>query len=157
MRAGLHTVEVREAFDGQFLGIVTAKGREDPDHGVAVEPSLRVAVEDFGRRYRAKRDEWANWLRKTARQKRRVVAWGAGSKGVTFLNVLGRDAVVPYIVDLNPRKRGLFVAGSGQEIVGPEFLKEYRPDAVLVMNAIYAEEIRSILEGLGVEAEVLCV
>jgi hypothetical protein len=61
------------------------------------------------------------------------------------------------VVDINPRKHGMYVPGSGQQIVPPEFLKEYRPDAVIVMNSIYRNEIRSWTTALGVDATCISV
>src|SRR3546814_15520530 len=51
----------------------------------------------------------------------RVVVWGGGSKGTMFLNFLqvGTGGGIDYVVDINPRKRGRFVPGTGQEIVDP--------------------------------------
>jgi len=41
--------------------------------------------------------------------------------------------------------------------VGPEFLREYRPGVVVVMNPIYRTEIEGSLRELGVEARVKTV
>jgi hypothetical protein len=49
----------------------------------------------------------------------------------------------------------MFVAGTGARIVPPEFLSEYRPDVVVVVNPSYEQEIRTRLGELGVEAELL--
>ncbi|MCK5572471.1 MAG: SAM-dependent methyltransferase, partial [Bacteroidetes bacterium] len=57
--------------------------------------------------------------------------------------------------DINPYKRGTYMAGTGQEIVLPEFLQSYRPDVVVVMNPIYCDEIRDDLSKLDVHAELL--
>jgi hypothetical protein len=81
--------------------------------------------------------------------------WGVGSKGVTFLNVMSAGhETVPYCVDLNPRKHGQFVVGTGQQIVPPAFLREYRPDLVIVMNGIYESEIRQACREYGVDCEL---
>ena len=48
-----------------------------------------------------------------------------------------------------------FVAGSGQEIQTPEFLVEYRPDMVIVMNPLYKDEIAHKLAGMGLTPEVV--
>ncbi|MCC6397757.1 MAG: SAM-dependent methyltransferase, partial [Bacteroidetes bacterium] len=58
---------------------------------------------------------------------------------------------------INPHKTGTFMAGTGQEIVSPEFLKKYRPDLVIVMNPIYIPEITKTLSGLDVNAEILAI
>ena len=85
----------------------------------------------------------------------RAVIWGAGSKGVSFLTNLGLSDEVGYAVDINPYKTGKFMAGSGQEIVAPEFLTEYRPDLVVAMNSIYLREIRTKLDELGLHPELI--
>jgi hypothetical protein len=39
--------------------------------------------------------------------------------------------------------------------VGPETLKEYRPDFVIVMNSVYLEEIRAVLQGMDLTPTLL--
>jgi hypothetical protein len=77
------------------------------------------------------------------------VVWGAGSKGVMFLNHVQNRNGVEYVVDINPQKQGMFVAGTGQQIVSPQFLQLYRPDVIVVMNVIYQKEIQEVTAGLG--------
>jgi hypothetical protein len=47
--------------------------------------------------------------------------------------------------------------GTGQEIVAPSFLADYRPDLVIAMNPIYLAEIRRDLDALGVGCELVAV
>jgi hypothetical protein len=49
------------------------------------------------------------------------------------------------------------MAGTGQKIVAPDFLKEYKPDAVIIMNPIYKKEISENLYRLGLTPEILTV
>lgn len=86
-----------------------------------------------------------------------AVIWGAGSKGVAFLTALGPDGGVDYAVDINPHKHGMYMAGTGQEIVAPEFLAEYRPELVIAMNPVYLDEIRDDLDRVGAPATVVAV
>jgi hypothetical protein len=51
----------------------------------------------------------------------------------------------------------MFMAATGQRIVPPAFLADYRPDVVIVMNPIYLDEIRAELGRIGVDAEVVAV
>ena len=55
--------------------------------------------------------------------------------------MLGGAGQVEYVVDVNPYRHGRHMPGSGQEIVAPEFLAEYRPEVVIAMNPIYLDEI----------------
>jgi hypothetical protein len=59
------------------------------------------------------------------------------------------------IVDINPHKQGKFLAGSGWEIASPDALTSLRPDAVIVMNSIYTQEIRHELATRGLQPELL--
>ena len=60
------------------------------------------------------------------------------------------------MVDINSRKQGKYVAGTGQQIVPPGFLVNYQPDVVLIMNPVYYAEIQSILDTLNLKANLVC-
>ena len=62
-----------------------------------------------------------------------------------------------YAVDVNPRRNGTYIAGTGQQIVTPDFLAGYRPDVVVVMSPVYRDEIRADLGGLGLAPELVMV
>jgi hypothetical protein len=71
------------------------------------------------------------------------------------LNLVGQHGEIDYVVDINPRKQGMYLTGSGQQIVPPAFLQEYQPNVVLVMNPVYLDEIRHTLDELKVRAELV--
>lgn len=85
-----------------------------------------------------------------------MIVWGAGAKGVTFLNTLQPDAI-SYVVDMNPRKQGKYLAGTAQQIIAPEALSDIRPDVILIMNPNYQTEIRASLERIGYRCELLVI
>ena len=85
---------------------------------------------------------------------KRAIVWGSGSKCVGFMTTLGVKDEIQYIVDINPRRHGKFIPGAGKEIVAPEFLKQYKPDTVIVMNPIYCNEIKKMMDDMGVTAEL---
>lgn len=114
-------------------------------------------VRTFGREVEQSISDWRDRLRSHQSAGRTTVVWGAGSKAVAFLTKIGRDIDIRYAVDVNPYKHGTFLAGTGQEIVAPAFLRECRPGVVLVMNPVYVDEISEDLRGLGVEAEILAL
>lgn len=155
---GFNILNNSAGFNGQFLTIETlpnGEGQTQP-HPIAgkVETLARDAAA-FKGSYQQKTAYWKRTLKNFTQQAKKVVVWGAGSKGVTFLNVLSSYHKIEYVVDINPRKRGKFVSGSGQEIVHPDFLSGYQPDIVIIMNANYQEEIEMDLDQLGVKAEIL--
>ncbi len=152
--AGLAVTEVAEAFGGQFLTLHARSGGPVVPRREIDPADLGAHVEGFADRYRSKVASWRERLSRLARERRRVAVWGAGSKGTTFLNVLDPDAeLVGPVVDVNPRKQGCFVPGTGHPIVAPESLVADPPDAIVVMNPNYVDEIARATRRLGLEVE----
>jgi hypothetical protein len=77
---------------------------------------------------------------------RRVAAYGAAAKGNTFLNFAGvRRDLVGYVCDAAPSKIGRFLPGSHIPIVAPEYLRQDRPDVVLILPWNLREEVSTAL------------
>jgi predicted dehydrogenase len=88
------------------------------------------------------------------RSGRRAVAWGAGARAVAFVSALRPGAEMPYLVDINPRRQGLFLPRTGHRVEAPEALCRDRPDAVLITNPAFESEIRQQASALGVRGDV---
>jgi Methyltransferase domain len=88
------------------------------------------------------------WTVITARQKAERgprVAWGGASKGVIFSLLMERAGFpVDVLIDINPAKQGLFVAGTGLRVSSPQEALPMLPPAtpMYVMNSNYLDEIR---------------
>ncbi len=157
LQAGFRPLGTREVYGGQFVALeARMEGRTAGSSPGRVPPGdMAPLVDGFAEAYRRRRDAWSRRLREIHRSGARVAIWGAGSKGACFLNALGITAdAVPYAVDINPRKHGRFIPGTGQEVVPPSRLRDYRPETLIVMNPIYGPEIRRTLRQLSVEAEL---
>lgn len=155
---GFEVLDVREEYGDQFLTIearVLHDGAPAPQKPDVTAISKAAAV--FGDNYRNRVSDWNQRLAQLSAEQKRVVAWGAGSKGITFLNAFAGTNTIDYIVDLNPRKHGMYTVGSGQRIVPPDFLADYQPDAVIIMNPLYQEEIRQSVTAMGLSPDLLCV
>ena len=92
---------------------------------------------------------------------RRLAIWGSGSKCVSLISSLGLSrelgAGTLAVVDINPHKHGKFLAGSGFEIISPDALRPLHPDVVLVMNAIYTDEIKRDLASRSLHPELVAL
>lgn len=155
--AGFEVLGTSTVYSGQFLTIRARPSDVPAEFDTRPTPDdahFRKLVDAFGGSQRAKVNEWKGTLRDLSQRGKEAVLWGAGSKGVTFLNTLESDAV-KCIVDVNPRKHGKFVVGTGQKIIAPETVKSINPHAVIIMNPVYRDEIAQQLRSLGVRAEVL--
>jgi SAM-dependent methyltransferase len=158
-QCGFEVMNLAREYDGQYLVIEARAG--DGKDGALLEQEddleeLAQEVAYFSEHYPPKLEAWRRDLQRIRQTGRRAVIWGGGSKGVAFLTTLRIENEIEYAVDINPYKHGTYMAGAGQEIVGPEFLREYRPDVVIVMNPIYEGEIRQLIGGLGLTPEFMC-
>jgi 2-polyprenyl-3-methyl-5-hydroxy-6-metoxy-1,4-benzoquinol methylase len=153
---GFRVMSQTDLYESQFLGIElltsATPASAESTHQVKM---IRLLVKAFANSYQKKTEEWRTRFAHIALSGKKVVAWGGGSKGTTFLNVLRDYSRIDYMVDINPRKHGMFVAGGGQQVVSPDFLGQYRPDVVIVMNAIYKEEIRRMTTEMGLSPDFL--
>jgi SAM-dependent methyltransferase len=148
-------------YDDQYLMITARVNQGGVSQAHPKEDDLQEVAEEvaaFRETCIRKKRAWKAKIGQINQEGRRVVLWGGGSKAVAFLTTLGigRDQL-PYAVDINPHKRGTFIAGTGQEIISPEQLALYPPDAVVVMNPVYCREVEEMLAGLGLAPEMLSV
>lgn len=157
---GLEILRVESEYDEQYLTIeakAVAKGHQKP---LAQDKNLGVIqeyVNSFTDRYKRKVSEWQKLVDDRSAKGEKVVIWGSGSKGVSFLSSINGNDRIEYAVDINPYRQGHFMSGFGQEIVDPGFLKDYKPDLVIVMNGIYKDEIGQTLTELGLSPEVVAL
>ena len=157
-RHGFVVTRHRPAFADQYQWLEaqqTGDGHQVPD-------AVSCSVDDLAGKLREFADAWTTW-RDTWQWRLRALAgegpcvmWGAGAKGVMFLNHVeaGVD-VVQAVVDLNPRKQGRFVPGTGQPIIPPAAVRQIAARTVLVANSNYLTEIRDLLRQQGCDPDVL--
>ncbi len=83
------------------------------------------------------------WLLENRNQK--VVAYGAGGRGVMTIAALIHPELIQYIVDKNPKAKNIFAPKSHLQVFGIEELGRKRADKILVFSFGYYNEIVSEL------------
>lgn len=157
-RNGFEIVNVRSDYDGQYIMLESKPVkdiRSDTKANSQEIERIRQNVKTFSKQYAKRLEYWSGLLQSYINKKKKIVLWGSGSKGVAFLTALPITTAVKYVVDISPHRQGTFMAGTGQSVVSPEFLEDYRPDTVIVMNAIYRDEIKGILYEIGLKPKIL--
>lgn len=156
---GFEVLDVREDYGGQFVGIEARVGRASAPaaRDDAERERLAADVAAFAAHFERVRADWRARLADLAARKRRVALWGAGGKAVGFCALVGDVSAIATVVDVNPGKQGSFLAGTGHEIRPPAALREAAPDAVIVLNPLYEQEIRKDLDAMGLAPELLTV
>lgn len=159
-RNGFGLTELRRDFDDQYLllGAHPVAEREEPCFDLENDlEATAVDVTHFAAHHRSVMQQWLQRLRGFGTEGRRAAIWGGGSKGVAFLSTLNLGSAIEYVVDINPHKHGKFMPGTGHPVVPPEYLRDRRPDLVIIMNPVYTPEIRDLLGQLGLAPEVVAV
>lgn len=157
---GFDVIDLWKDYYDQYLMIVASPGSGKEHSILPQENDMETLSQDiswFNENLPRKFEEWQKRLNGIKENKKRAVIWGAGSKGVAFLVTLKIQDEIRYAVDINPHKHETYMAGTGHQIVGPDFLQEFQPDIVIVMNPVYSTEIQQELKRLNLSAELISV
>jgi hypothetical protein len=157
-RAGFDVLDLALDYDDQYILIDAKPAEGEPSDPLALEEPVEEvadAVRSFRSSFAETKRSWTERLDAARADGRKVVIWGAGSKGVSFLTTLGIEREIELAVDINPLKAGKYMAGTGQRVVAPEALRDYEPDLVIAMNPIYLAEIGAQLASMGLDAELV--
>lgn len=155
---GFEITDLYRAYDNQYLLIEALPTATRSTQIHPLEETIEQMIQDvqfFVENIQQKLAYWKQHLEQAQRQGKRVVVWGSGSKCVSFLTTLNISDWVQHVVDINPHRHGKFIPGVGKEIKSPQFLKEYQPDQIIVMNPIYCQEIQQMLDQMEVTAELI--
>lgn len=80
------------------------------------------------------------------RLSRKVAAYGAAAKGNTMLNYCGvKNDLIEFVADANPNKQNKWLPASHIPVVEEKFLKEQKPDYVIILPWNLKEELTSQL------------
>jgi len=160
-QAGFDIIDLWTDYDDQYLmiGAQPAKNHvQAPSSDELDVRDLHEVISKFTVDCSVNMKTWQHKIQQIRGKDQKIVVWGSGSKAVAFLNSLGiDDGEIEYIVDINPHKEGTFSAGTGQEIVAPEYLQTNQPDVVLAMNPVYRKEISSTLQSMGLLSDLITV
>ena len=88
-----------------------------------------------------------DFLIKQKRENKKVAAYGAAAKGNTLLNYCGvKNDLIEYVVDANPNKQNKFLPASHIPVLDENFLKEHKPDYVIIFPWNLQKEVITQLD-----------
>ncbi len=74
-----------------------------------------------------------DFLIQQKRYNKKVAAYGAAAKGNTLLNYCGiKSDLIDFVVDANPHKQNKFLPGSHIHVVNEDYLKQQKPDFIII-------------------------
>lgn len=151
-QAGFETLDLYETFGGQYLaGEFHWIGNSKVDIG------NEIPWEAIWNRFSTAATEKINTWRKGVKEMGPSAAWGAGAKGVSFLFHVDDIQSIPWIVDINPRKEGLFVPCSGQQVISSNGLISRPVENIFLMNRIYYSEVENLVRKIGLDLPITSV
>ena len=151
--AGLAITDLeRVSIHGGSLRIYARLGDGGVEHGEKAwslsEEEKRTGLCDietylaFAEKVRASKSQLLDFLHSWRQKGKSIVGYGAPAKGNTLLNFCGIDAaLLPYTVDKNPLKVGMYTPGARIPVLPVGKLLEEQPDGVLMLAWNFAEEI----------------
>lgn len=151
--AGFEVRDAGTSFGDQYLFIEARRAVKGPPSNGAKCGEIETLAWNFAHAYRDKVAYWHDYL--AARDPEKVVVWGAGSKGITFVNVVPLAAHVGALVDVNTHKQGRFAPGTGTPVLAPDTLRNRPVEAIIIMNSLYRDEIAGIAAALGLVPEIV--
>jgi hypothetical protein len=155
---GFEVIDMYLEYDDQYLFIeaipVDVKSTKVHPHEESRD-DLKRLTENFSKEVNTIINEWRIKLRSFKSDSKKVVVWGGGSKSVGFLTNLDQEKAIQNVVDINPYMQGNFIPGIGHQYVGPDALRDIKPDVVIVMNSVYIDEIRKMLHERDLDPEII--
>jgi hypothetical protein len=154
---GFHVDAIYTGYEKQFLCIEASLANEiNPKISTinTFAKDRKDAIKKFGNKFKSTIANFKENVLKLKDLNKKMVLWGAGSKGITLLNLLN-DPKIRYVVDINVRKHHHYISGTDIKIVPPDFLISYRPSIVIITNSIYKKEISQFLEKMQIYSKII--
>ncbi len=151
---GFEILNLSLQYNNQYLFLEAKPGHMNHEKANQLEEDTSELLElamNFNREVSRIFSYWRSLLLQYKVEGKKVVLWGGGSKSVGFLTEFSNLNLIEYVIDINPHLAGNFIPGIGLQYQQPEFLSEYRPDVVIIMNSVYEKEISLTLNSMGIE------
>jgi ABC-type Fe3+-hydroxamate transport system substrate-binding protein len=88
------------------------------------------------------KNDLLEFLLQQKRAGKKVAAYGAAAKGNTLLNYCGiKNDMISFVVDANPNKQNKFMPASHIPIVTEEFIRNEKPDFIIILPWNIEDEI----------------
>lgn len=143
-KAGFRVENIKHVFNGQYLWLEAILPNVNPVISKKPKNILKLTKE-FSLN---EQDLILKWRKKVTDLKNngKVAIWGAGAKGVTFVNLIDPEKeLIDFVIDMNPKKQHKFLPGTGHLIIDYAEIPEKKVKNAILMNPNYFEEILLLL------------
>ncbi len=152
--AGFRVENVKNVFGGQYILLEGTVEHKNNDITKKVG-HIPLLAKQFAESENELRRNWRDRVQRLG-TKGRVAIWGAGAKGVTFANLIDPDRKwIDCIIDLNPKKQGKYVPGTGHPIVSYKEIKPRGIKTAILMNPNYFCENLGLLNKENIRIDLV--
>jgi SAM-dependent methyltransferase len=158
--SGFEVLDLYQEYEEQYLFIEARVSQNSSQQIHAIEESieqLREYVNEFAIKINYQLSSYKKLLQKLKDENKKVALWGGGSKSVGFLTHFDEMKVIKHVVDINPHMQGNYIPGIGIQYVHPKILHLFKPDTIIIMNAVYKTEIEKMLTEMDLFPELICL
>jgi SAM-dependent methyltransferase len=157
-KSGLESIEIEKEFGGQYMWFLA---RANDKHKTKTSNDTS-AIKRLCEQYIKNRDENISVIKKKMRTLNGKYAfiWGAGAKGVTFVNIFDPQKIyIKGVIDINPCKQGKFIAKTGHPVIAPVDLAQQLNNAcgggiILLLNENYYSEVKNMLCQMNIDCNL---
>lgn len=152
--AGFKVENVKHVFNGQYLWLEATLPQETTN--VTKNPkNISLLAKEFALK---EQELIVKWKKKVIdlSKKGKIAIWGAGAKGVTFVNLIDPDKkLIDYVIDLNPQKQHNFLPGTGHLIINYTEIPKNQIKNAILMNPNYRSEILTLLKKSQIKIDLI--
>jgi len=142
--AGFDVKEIKSIFGDQYMWLEATvsskkkKSMKNVEEIPELAKKFTIEEENIKEKWKGKIDELI--------LHGKVALWGAGAKGVTFLNIIDpKNTLIDSVIDINPKKCGKYIPGTGHEIINYKNIPQRGIKSVILMNPNYFKEVSDLL------------
>ena len=152
--SGFKVIEAKTIFQGQYMWfeVIPTNKKSRINKNSAITPKL---AKQFSIDEKKLISTWRKKVEKITK-KDKIAVWGGGAKGVSFCNLIDpKHKFFNFVIDLNPKKHGKFIPGSGHKIINYKDIPKYKITKAVLMNSNYYKENLVLLKKSNIEIELL--
>ncbi len=151
LKQGFEVLKICEVFEGQYLWLEAVYFREDKFESIQTFELKETGLFELAKQYKMNQDkllgQWKEKLSFWKSKEKKVAIWGAGAKGVTFVNLLDPNMeYIEAVIDINPKKQSSFISGTGHIIVSLQDALAMGVNEIILMNPNYHSEIEEMIQ-----------
>jgi SAM-dependent methyltransferase len=150
--SGFEQLESTIEFNGQYLWNVSKASHKTEMVQVNNNDHIKNLCLDFSDKREQEINTVIQKLNILAKESIPLYIWGAGAKGVSFVNLFDpKRKLISFIIDINTNKQNKYIAKTAHKVVAPETITTVSSGKgiIIVLNSNYKTEIERKISDLG--------